>query len=168
MSRHHCLTVDPESALTNGKAMAYEFRYKRLIEFADTDMAGIVHFSNFFRFMEVTEHAFYRSLGIQVHPEFIEGKVGWPRVHASCDYKYPLRFEEEVEVHLSVRDIRMKTVEYEFIFRKHEAGREIEVARGRMIAAAVGLGPGSRGMRAVAIPPEIRGKIEIAPSSSEE
>lgn len=144
--------------------MAYEFRCKRLIEFADTDMAGIVHFSNFFRFMEATEHAFYRSLGIEVHPEFIEGNVGWPRVHASCDYKHPLRFEEEVEIHLSVRNIRLKTVEYLFVFRKQEEGREIEVARGRMIAAAVGMEPGLRKMRAVAIPAEIRAKIEIAPS----
>ena len=37
--------------------------YKRRVEFAETDMAGQVHFSNFFRYMEAAEHAFFRSLG---------------------------------------------------------------------------------------------------------
>ena len=143
--------------------MAYAFTIKRQVEFSDTDMAGIMHFSNFFRFMETAEHAFYRALGIAVHPEFIEGKVGWPRVHASCDYKHPLRFEEEVEVQLLVREIRTKTVEYTFIFRKQHAGQAIEVARGRIIAVAVAVDPVKRTMRAVPIPPEIRAKIEVAP-----
>lgn len=143
--------------------MPYEFRIKRQVEFCDTDMAGIMHFSNFFRFMEVAEHGFYRALGIEVHPEFLAGKVGWPRVHASCDYKHPLRFEEEVEVQLLVRAVRAKTVEYTFIFRKEKDGRLIEVARGSMIAAAVAMDPAKHAMKAVPIPPEIRAKIEVAP-----
>ena len=43
--------------------MAYEFKATRQVEFSETDMAGIMHFSNFFRFMETAEHGFYRSLG---------------------------------------------------------------------------------------------------------
>ena len=30
--------------------MAYEFKLTRMVEFAETDVAGIMHFSNFFRF----------------------------------------------------------------------------------------------------------------------
>jgi len=29
-------------------------------------MAGVVHFSNYFRWMEIVEHAFFRSLGLSV------------------------------------------------------------------------------------------------------
>ena len=47
--------------------MPYEFRCRQRVEFADTDMAGIVHFSNFFRYMERAEHEFLRSLGLSVH-----------------------------------------------------------------------------------------------------
>src|SRR5260221_14772436 len=46
--------------------MPYEFKHTRRVEFSDTDMAGIMHFSNFFRFMEATETAFMRSLGLSV------------------------------------------------------------------------------------------------------
>ena len=42
--------------------MAHEFKLTRRIEFFETDLAGIVHFSNFYRMMESTEHAFFRSL----------------------------------------------------------------------------------------------------------
>jgi acyl-CoA thioesterase FadM len=75
-----------------------------------------------------------------------------------------LRFEEEVEIHLLVRQIRTKTVEYTFIFRKHQNGRQIEVARGSLIAVAVAVNPAKRSMRAVRIPAGIRAKIETAPA----
>ena len=32
--------------------MIDEFRTTRMVEFSETDMAGIVHFANFFRYME--------------------------------------------------------------------------------------------------------------------
>ena len=40
------------------------FTTRRRIEFADTDMGGIVHFSRYFIFMETAEHQFLESLGI--------------------------------------------------------------------------------------------------------
>ena len=43
--------------------MAEPFRTTRLVEFHDTDMAGIMHFASFFHYMESAEHEFIRSLG---------------------------------------------------------------------------------------------------------
>ena len=63
--------------------MAYEFKAQRRVEFSDTDMAGIMHYSNFFRFMETAEHAFFRSLGFSIVTNATDPHVGWPRVHAS-------------------------------------------------------------------------------------
>ena len=63
--------------------MPYEFIFSRRVEFAETDMAGIVHFANFYRMMENAEHAFFRSLGFSVHDEFDGQTIGWPRVSAS-------------------------------------------------------------------------------------
>ena len=45
--------------------MAHSFSMTRSVTFAETDMAGILHFSNYFRYMEEAEHAFFRSLGRQ-------------------------------------------------------------------------------------------------------
>ena len=82
--------------------MPHEYRTKRRIEFSDTDMAGIVHFARFFVFMESAEHEFLRSLGTSVATEWEGNKIGWPRLAASCEYLKPVKFEEELEIHLTV------------------------------------------------------------------
>lgn len=139
--------------------MAYEFRTTRRVEFPDTDMAGIMHFTNFFRFMESTEHAFHRSLGLSVDMEkaHLSLGLGWPRVKAECEYLKPLRFEDEVEIHLLVAELRSKTIQYRFLFR--HAGHE--VARGRLTVVCVTKQGGV--MKAVNIPAEIHAKIQAAP-----
>ena len=38
-----------------------EYRYHRRVQFADTDQAGVVHFSWFARYMEEAEHALWRA-----------------------------------------------------------------------------------------------------------
>ena len=60
--------------------MAHEYRYRRRVEFSETDLAGIVHFSNYFRYMEAAEHEFFRSLGLSIHLERDEAYRGL----ASC------------------------------------------------------------------------------------
>lgn len=95
------------------------FVHRRVAAFSETDAAGIVHFSNFFRWMEDCEHAFVRSLGISVHADLPDGAgyVGFPRVSASCDYLRPIRFEDEVEVTLTVQERRTRALRYGFELR---------------------------------------------------
>lgn len=147
--------------------MAYEFKAQRRVEFSDTDMAGIMHYSNFFRFMETAEHGFFRSLGFTIAPRQFEAgqsKVGWPRVHASCDYHQPLRFEDLVEIHLLVAEKKSKAITYQFHFRKLDDSAGKEVARGRLTVVCVGFDEASGAMKAANIPPEIAGRIETAPA----
>lgn len=146
--------------------MPSEFTITRAVEFSETDMAGIMHYSNFFRFMESAEHAFFRSLGYSVVARPGAPKVGWPRVHASCDYHRPLRFEDQVEVRLRVVEKRTKALTYEFRFRKlgpvTPAGGGEDVARGRLTVVCVASQPDGS-MRATSIPDEIAARIEVAP-----
>jgi acyl-CoA thioester hydrolase len=143
--------------------MPYEFRMTHRVEFADTDMAGIIHFASYFRYMEVTEHAFFRSLGFSINTRTPEFHVGWPRVHVSCDFKQPLRFEDQVEVHLRVREKRSKSLTYEFAFRKLNGEASVEVARGSLTVVCVAVDPQTQQMRAVPIPDAIARQIEVAP-----
>src|SRR5689334_20155745 len=117
--------------------MASEYRVTRRVEFSDTDMAGIMHFANYSRFMEAAEHAFFRSLRYSIHMHVDGRRFGWPRVHAECDYRQPLRFEDEVEVHLLVREKKAKSLRYEFIFRKLGQEASVEIARGSITAVCV-------------------------------
>jgi acyl-CoA thioester hydrolase len=137
----------------------YEYRVTRQVEFSETDAAGIVHFSNFFRYMESVEHAFFRSLGTSIHRD--DALVGWPRVHASCDYLYPLRFEDTVEIRLLVREMRPRSIVYDIRFRKLN-GEQRDVARGTLKVASVTRDPDGR-LRSVSLPANIACMIEPAP-----
>src|SRR5258705_98325 len=96
-----CLPLRVETGCQAGRGgnpavMPSDFRLTRIVEFCETDMAGIMHFSNFFRWMEACEAGFYRSLDLPLI-SFVPGSVvGWPRVSASCSYKAPLRFNDTV------------------------------------------------------------------------
>ena len=142
--------------------MAYEYRIVRQVEFSETDMAGIMHFSNYFRYMEAVEHAFFRSLGFSICTTDPE-PVGWPRVHAECDFRYPLRFEDTVEVRLLVKEKRERSIVYLFIFRKLNEQPEREVARGVMAVACTKRDASTGRLVAVPIPAAIAAKIEAAP-----
>jgi YbgC/YbaW family acyl-CoA thioester hydrolase len=141
--------------------MPYEFKHTRRVEFAETDMAGIVHFSNYFRMMEAAEHAFFRSLGFSIHGHDNGTTTGWPRVSASCDYRAPLRFEEEVEIHLLVAEVRSRSIRYQFVFRKAADGTE--VARGQMAAVCATVDKTTGRLAPVQISDAIRTQITAAP-----
>jgi acyl-CoA thioester hydrolase len=143
--------------------MAQRFTCTERVQFSDTDMAGIVHFSNFFRYMERVEHAFFRSIGFSIvdPPTQSDERVGWPRVHASCDYFSPLRFEEEFECELLVEEVRGKVIRY--LIRFWKADGEL-AAEGRITAACVRREPTTGKMKAIEIPQRFRDKIEAAPA----
>ena len=42
--------------------MASEYTITRRVEFSETDLAGIMHFTNYYRWMEICEHEFLRSV----------------------------------------------------------------------------------------------------------
>jgi len=143
--------------------MPYEFKARRRVEFSDTDMAGIMHFSNFFRFIETAEHGFYRSLGFSVVMPETDPRLGWPRVHAACDYHRPLRFEDEVELRLVVKERRTKAIDYIVTFTRVHPEPVVEVARASLTIVCVAHLPDGH-MKAMAIPPEIGKLIEPAPA----
>ncbi len=138
--------------------MAYEYRTRRKIEFADTDLAGICHFARFFVFMETAEHEFLNSLGASVSMELNGEQIGWPRLSASCEYLSPVKFEDVLDIHLTVLRKGNKSMTYAFVFSKDDS----VVARGQMSSACCVCNRGQP-IRAIPIPDLIAGKIEEAP-----
>jgi acyl-CoA thioester hydrolase len=134
--------------------LATPFRTKRIVEFGDTDMAGIVHFAKFFHYMEAAEHAFLRSLGISVVMEWEGERLGLPRVSASCDYLRPARFADELEICVLVRRLGRSSVTYAFDVLKGEE----PIARGQITAVWCHHVPGHK-LEAIDIPGPIRAKL---------
>lgn len=115
-------------------------------------MAGIVHFSWYFRYMEEAEHALWRSRGLEIAPS--EGHLGYPRVAASCDFKAPLRFEEEFEVDVRVEAVGRRSIRYGFTLRR---GDDL-LATGAMTSVCVEKRPGEP-VRSVDLPDIVSARL---------
>lgn len=150
--------------MDNVERMASEFTLRRRVEFADTDAAGIMHFARFFVYMEAAEHAFHRSLGGSVHVVKDGAFAGWPRVRAECEYLAPLRFEEEVDIRLVVREKKTRSMVYAFTFQRVSGDNPGElVARGSMTVVYVRRETDSEKMSAAPIPEPFASHVHVTP-----
>ena len=140
--------------------MAHDFTQIQRVEFSDTDAAGLAHFTAFFRWMEITEHAFYRSLGGTAFGRTEEGDFGVPRVSASCDFVSPVSYGDEVAVHLEVAEKTSRKLSYRFEFRTHPGGAA--VARGEMTVVSALRPSGAEAFKAVELPEPLGRAIEVA------
>ena len=84
--------------------------YTRRVPFADTDAAGVVHFSKILCYVEEAEHAFLLSLGLDVASE----REGWPIVKVDVDYRRPLVFNEEVDISIEPFSCGRTSVSWSF------------------------------------------------------
>lgn len=129
------------------------FVYRHQVQFVDTDMAGIVHFSNFFRYMEAAEDAFLRHLDIDL-VSTIDGKhVSLPRLSATCQYSSPLRFPDKVDVAVRVKEMSRKTIRYSFVMSVDDR----QVADGEVLAVCCEVG---EKLQSIPLPEGMRAKLE--------
>ncbi len=133
--------------------MPANFSMKRRVQFVETDMAGIVHFSNYFKWMEEVEHAFFRSLGLSVAMRHEDIEIGWPRVNVGFEYYGPLKFEDEMELRLRVTKVGGKSLSYEVDVMLE--GKLVALGKSTSVCCA----HTDAGLKAVEIPEVIRSKL---------
>lgn len=105
------------------KLRALVFKHSFRVRWVDTDVAGVMHYSNFLRYFEACEEEFYRSLGIPLNSVRERYGIMLPRVEVHCVYRAPCRFDDAIEVRLSVREVGEKTITYEFQILRQADGR---------------------------------------------
>ena len=131
------------------------FSTTRRVEFCDTDMAGIAHFANFFRWMEAAEVEFLRTRGLSVKMPWEGMTIGFPRVAASCDYLRPARFEDLLEIAVTLERLGEKSVTYAFEFSC--AGRQL--AKGKVTSVCCRV-VGDNHYESMPIPAGYRARLE--------
>ncbi len=146
----HDVRFGAEPGLT--RAMPATFRYHRRAQFHETDLAGIVHFSWYFRYMEEAEHALWRHVGLSISPP--KPEFGFPRVNATCDFKAPLKFEDEFEVEIAVEAIGRRSVRYRCTLWR---GTEV-MATGAMTSACV-TSDETGAVRSIEVPDAVRSRL---------
>lgn len=107
--------------------------FSRRVEFADTDAAGVVHFTRLLAYVEEAEHDWMRWLGVVR----IGDGIGWPRVGVEVRYHAPARFEDQLEIILDHLLLESRRLRYDFAIRRDA----VVLCQGTMQIAQVRLGP---------------------------
>jgi acyl-CoA thioester hydrolase len=131
--------------------------YRRRVEFAETDAAGMVHFSMFFRYMEEAEHAYWRAAGLNIWESGED--LSWPRISAQFDFKAPLKFQDEFEVHTEIGNVSRSTIQW------HHTIKRGDTIMGSGSVTAVCVKKNADGsMKSAEIPPHIITRLRaVAP-----
>jgi len=113
------------------------FRTTFRVTWVDTDAAQVVHYSNYFRFFERAEEEFYRHLGFSFADVNRMG-IWLPRVEAFCQFKKPAKFNDLIEVELTVTELKEKSVKYNFKIFNKDSG--VLLANGYVVIVAANKG----------------------------
>jgi len=123
------------------------FSWSTRILFIDTDASGRIHYTAMFRYFEAAEIEFFRAIGV-LHEH---AGISFPRVHAECDYRSAIRYDDLLEIEVSVGRIGKTSVQMKFSALK--AG--VEAAAGNVVIAFMD----RQTQRATAIPQGVRDKL---------
>jgi len=95
------------------------YNYKRKINYYETDKMGIVHHSNYIRFLEEARCSMLEAAGMP-YSEFEKQGVLIPVLSVNCNYKSHVTFDDMIEIKTLIKEfngIRL-TMQYEIINKK--------------------------------------------------
>ncbi len=135
------------------------FVQQRAVEFHETDAAGLVHFTNLFRWMEAAELAFLHERDVAVLAVDAVRNSGWPRAAVHAEFLAPLRFGDQVETRLWVRKIGTSSITYRFeVWRLNGCGGPHLSATGEITSVHVARLKGK--IRPAPLPATIKRKLK--------
>jgi acyl-CoA thioester hydrolase len=124
------------------------FRFKTRIRFIDTDASSRIHYTAMFRYFESAEIEFMRSLGIL----YGTSNLALPRVHVECDFLLAIHYDDLIEIEVCLTKLGRSSIRLQLRAFK---GQDV-AARGAIVIACIDKAT----QRAVALPPELREKLE--------
>ncbi len=141
--------------------MAKSFTLQRIVEFSETDMAGLVHFTNFFRYVEAAEAALFEEIGWPLVHVDEQGSRGWPRVRASAKFHHPLHFRDRIQVSLGIKTLHPKAIDWKAAIHKNlSPGEPVKAASLNMTTFHVQRPRTGLEMAPLSLPPELIERLE--------
>lgn len=103
------LSIDPSTVPGD-----YEFAHRIRVRFVETDAMGIVHHSNYLHYFEEARVSYLRHIG---HPftEWRDAGLESPVLESFVRYRQPVRFDEELDIHLSLAAVTRATFQMAYL-----------------------------------------------------
>jgi acyl-CoA thioester hydrolase len=107
----HAVRLSAEPSLD---PTTYPFTHRIRVRFVETDAMGVVHHSSYLAYLEESRVAYLRHLG---HPytEMRADGVDSAVLECFVQYRQPLRFDDEVDVHLGLATASRTTFQMAYL-----------------------------------------------------
>jgi len=107
-------------------AATYPFHHRIRVRFAETDAMGIVHHSRYLPYLEEGRVEYLRHLG---HPysELRSAGLDYAVLECFVQYRQPLRFDEQVDVHLALASATRASFQMAYLLTVGDAADDREV-----------------------------------------
>jgi len=130
----------------------YRFSTTLRVRFAETDAQGVVYNGNYFTYFEVGRVNYFRNLGIKFSA-LANNKYDITVAEASCQYKSPAFFDDELEIFVRIPEIRHTSFIFEYLILRKSTGELIACGHTVMVIL------NRETKRPTAIPDEIKNKF---------
>ena len=70
---------------------------KERVRFVETDLMGVVHHSNYFRWFEMARVEYLRAANVLL-PELLAAGIIFPITDVTCHYRQPAHFDEIIRI----------------------------------------------------------------------
>jgi acyl-CoA thioester hydrolase len=95
------------------------------VRYAETDQMGIVYYANYLVWFEIGRVELLRSLGLAYSQLETEDRCILPVVNASCHYRSPARYDDEILIETRPSLVRESVIRFAYnILRKEPDGAE--------------------------------------------
>lgn len=85
---------------------------KLRVRYAETDQMGVVYYANYFVWCEIGRVEFFRQLGYDYKQMELADDCHLPVVEASCRYRSPARYDDEVVIETRVTALRAHVIKF--------------------------------------------------------
>lgn len=113
------------------------FTWPVRVYFEDTDMAGVVYYANYLKFMERARTEWLRYLGFEQDRLRADDRLVFAVRSAAVDYLSPARFNDTLEVESCVTRAGNASIAFAQEVLRCEAGKRSLLARGHIKVACL-------------------------------
>jgi acyl-CoA thioester hydrolase len=107
------------------------------VRYAETDQMGVVYYANYFVWCEIGRVEFFRQLGHDYKLMETEEDSHLPVVEASCRYRSPARYDDEIQIETRVTTLRGPVIKFGYRLLRLEPDGERLLAEAETVHVCV-------------------------------
>lgn len=84
--------------------------FQLMVNFGDTDRAGIVYYPNYFKWFDIATHQFFRNIEMPLSKLDADHDIIIPLLDVGCTFEKPLYDDDVITIKTVVAEVNEKTI----------------------------------------------------------